>query len=37
MPARRRNITPKKEHDDWMKDNAISLSRFVHLKIDEGG
>ncbi len=30
-----KTITIKKEHEDWIKDNSINLSRFVQRKIEE--
>lgn len=35
MPTHRKNITLKPEHDEWLKAHAISLSRFVQMKIEE--
>jgi len=30
-----KTISIKDEHEDWIKDNSINLSRFVQKKIDE--
>lgn len=31
----KKTITIKKEHDDWIKKNAINLSRFVQNCIEK--
>jgi len=31
----RKQITIKKEHEEWIKKNCINLSRFVQKKIEE--
>ncbi len=29
-----KSITIKKEHEQWIKDNSINLSRYIQKKID---
>lgn len=30
-----KTITIKQEHEDWIKENCINLSRYVQKKIEE--
>lgn len=30
-----KSITIEKEHEEWLEENAINLSKFVRNKIDE--